>query len=292
MSEETKKDVKRIASNIKIPKSSPQCRFPSDVLKHMKKKASPKKALKLMKLNKFFLQEKCPFIHFGGLTIFRDSVIPEFLASKQKTYPINNLPNNIGIGDALILRLLFKAEYLSHFISKIIICDIKQLICYKLRILYDEFKFLTSSGKVKKVELEETFVTSKKDEIISYAELLGLVPSLTHLKLDYYDDAISQKFVEKICASNLERLELCRLTDEFDFEEFLTSMKRKPNLEISLNFLKSVNGKKIDAYIDKLVAAGIPDSYPPYLRGSSSQNGFSLNRLRQIYQKSVLSHNK
>uniref|UniRef100_A0A914QW89 Homing endonuclease LAGLIDADG domain-containing protein n=1 Tax=Panagrolaimus davidi TaxID=227884 RepID=A0A914QW89_9BILA len=180
----TKKDVERIVSNIKIPKSSPQCRFPSDVLKNMKKNANPKRALKLMKLNKFFLQEKCPFIHFAGITdSFGDSVIAGFWTSKQKRYPIDKLPNNIGIGDALILRLLFKAEYLSHFISKIIICDIKQLKCFNLRILYDEFKFLTSSGRVENVELKDTFVTSKKGEIISYENLLGLLPSLMYLKL-------------------------------------------------------------------------------------------------------------
>uniref|UniRef100_A0A914QDF8 Uncharacterized protein n=1 Tax=Panagrolaimus davidi TaxID=227884 RepID=A0A914QDF8_9BILA len=41
-------------------------------------------------------------------------------------------------------------------------------------------------------------------------------------------------------------------------------MKKKPNLRIHFHFEKSVYHKKINAYIDKLVAAGIPDSRPPY----------------------------
>uniref|UniRef100_A0A914PL95 Uncharacterized protein n=1 Tax=Panagrolaimus davidi TaxID=227884 RepID=A0A914PL95_9BILA len=41
-------------------------------------------------------------------------------------------------------------------------------------------------------------------------------------------------------------------------------MKKKPNLLIHFNFEKSVDPGKINAYIDKLVAAGIPDSWPPF----------------------------
>uniref|UniRef100_A0A914NZG8 Uncharacterized protein n=1 Tax=Panagrolaimus davidi TaxID=227884 RepID=A0A914NZG8_9BILA len=59
-------------------------------------------------------------------------------------------------------------------------------------------------------------------------------------------------------------LTLCDLSKFFDVETFLNSMKKKPNLRIHFYFEESVDPGNINAYIDKLVAAGIPDSRPPY----------------------------
>uniref|UniRef100_A0A914PWG9 Uncharacterized protein n=1 Tax=Panagrolaimus davidi TaxID=227884 RepID=A0A914PWG9_9BILA len=58
-------------------------------------------------------------------------------------------------------------------------------------------------------------------------------------------------------------LTLCDLSKFFDVETFLNSMKKKPNLRIYFYFEKSVKPGKVNAYIDKLVDAGIPDSCPP-----------------------------
>uniref|UniRef100_A0A914Q5E1 Uncharacterized protein n=1 Tax=Panagrolaimus davidi TaxID=227884 RepID=A0A914Q5E1_9BILA len=107
----------------------------------------------------------------------------------------------------------------------------------------------------------------EKDEIVPYETLLENVPSLRLFSLSRLSPLqLTNNFYEKFCVSNLETLDLWDLTKFFDIEPFLNSMKKKkPNLHIYFHFEISVDPEKVNAYIDKLVAAaGIPDSRPPY----------------------------
>uniref|UniRef100_A0A914PNX3 Uncharacterized protein n=1 Tax=Panagrolaimus davidi TaxID=227884 RepID=A0A914PNX3_9BILA len=66
-------------------------------------------------------------------------------------------------------------------------------------------------------------------------------------------------------------------------------MKKKPNLGIIFNFEKSVNPRKVNAYIDKLVAAGIPDSRPPYFGYGflDAKRDSQLDNLRKAYDLKI-----
>uniref|UniRef100_A0A914Q5V8 Uncharacterized protein n=1 Tax=Panagrolaimus davidi TaxID=227884 RepID=A0A914Q5V8_9BILA len=66
-------------------------------------------------------------------------------------------------------------------------------------------------------------------------------------------------------------------------------MKKKPNLRINLHFEKSVDRGKVNAYIDKLVAAGIPDSRPPYFYFlfTDSERISQLENLRKAYDLKI-----
>uniref|UniRef100_A0A914QID0 Leucine-rich repeat domain-containing protein n=1 Tax=Panagrolaimus davidi TaxID=227884 RepID=A0A914QID0_9BILA len=75
-------------------------------------------------------------------------------------------------------------------------------------------------------------------EIIPYESLLDHTPALRYLYLEYNQYLqMSQKFIEKICASNLEEFVVFKLPENFETNAFVTNMaKKKPNLHVRLVF--------------------------------------------------------
>uniref|UniRef100_A0A914PV17 Uncharacterized protein n=1 Tax=Panagrolaimus davidi TaxID=227884 RepID=A0A914PV17_9BILA len=236
-------EILQITSKITIPKWPPASDFPADILKYMKKNVTEKQALKLMKTNKYFIREKCPFIYFGDYVLLTQNYVHQaFSPPNVMNYTIKELPHNLGISGRLNIR---KENLLSQFISKCVTCDLKWLIFinnnwWKIeKISYDDFKVLTSTGRLEKLDLGKTTVTSNNGEIIPYESLLDHTPALHYLCLEYNENLkLSQKFIEKICASNLEKLEVFKLPEYFKREAFLANMaKKKPNLRVHLFLL-------------------------------------------------------
>uniref|UniRef100_A0A914QL00 Uncharacterized protein n=1 Tax=Panagrolaimus davidi TaxID=227884 RepID=A0A914QL00_9BILA len=66
-------------------------------------------------------------------------------------------------------------------------------------------------------------------------------------------------------------------------------MKKKPNLRIYFHFEESVDPGKVNAYIDKLVAAGLPDSRPPYFNSGfiDAKRRSQLENLRKAYDLKI-----
>uniref|UniRef100_A0A914R3K3 Uncharacterized protein n=1 Tax=Panagrolaimus davidi TaxID=227884 RepID=A0A914R3K3_9BILA len=269
----------RIISNFKIPKSPPSTDFPSDILKQIKKNAKPKQAMKLSKLNKYFIQE---FIYLGDqVHIYDDNVT--FLNPGRKKYKIKEIPNNLGIGKTF--RVYFD-NLLPQLISKIVFCDLSFLhISSSVKVSFEDFKFLTSSESFFELHLHGKVVD--KDEIIPYEILLENVPSLRHFSISRLSSLhLTKRFYEKFCVSNLKILNLWNLTKFFDIEPFLNSMKKKPNLRIYFHFEESVAPGNVNAYIDKLVAADKLDSRPPYFYSCFIASK-KLENLRKAYDLKI-----
>uniref|UniRef100_A0AC35GCT7 Uncharacterized protein n=1 Tax=Panagrolaimus sp. PS1159 TaxID=55785 RepID=A0AC35GCT7_9BILA len=200
-----------------------------------------------MKANKYFIRENCPFIYFGDNVSLTQNFVEQALKHSAHAgalclmnYGIEELPNNLGINGTLYIR---KENFLSHFISKCVTCDLKSLIfgwCINEKVTYDDFKFLTSSGLLEKLCLGKTIITSNNGEIIPYETLLEHTPALRFLYLEYNNYLkLSHKFIDKICASNLEVLKVCQLPENFERDAILAYLaKKKPNLRARLFFLK------------------------------------------------------
>uniref|UniRef100_A0A914PMZ2 Uncharacterized protein n=1 Tax=Panagrolaimus davidi TaxID=227884 RepID=A0A914PMZ2_9BILA len=169
-----------IISKLTIPLYPPSSNFPSDVLKYMKANANPnpKSSVKLMKLNKFFLQEKCPFTFLGQrVTLFQDCL----KGRRYKEYKLDELPNNLGFSDGICVE---DGSLLPQLMSKTVACELETLTLKAQQISFDGFKFLISSGKIKRLELHNSCVINENDEIIPYEDLLDLIiPSLRTLEL-------------------------------------------------------------------------------------------------------------
>uniref|UniRef100_A0A914R056 Uncharacterized protein n=1 Tax=Panagrolaimus davidi TaxID=227884 RepID=A0A914R056_9BILA len=268
----SKFDAKWIGINAtyNLPKSPPYCEFPDDVLRYMKENANPKQSFKLMNVIKYFVPKKgCPFTYFGKeyfddeYALWNENSLSVY-APESFEYNFNELPNNLGISGRLSV---WDGRALPKLISKIIVCDIKYLCLSTPRISYSAFKFLTASGKLKELELEKTIVTLKNGFVVPYETLLENTPKLRILKMTYDPQKrLSKKIVQKICESNLEKLVLDGLTDDFKLESFLDVIaKKKPNLDIHLDFECSFNTRRnIYSYMDKVIRAGSPASFPPH----------------------------
>uniref|UniRef100_A0AC35GMT6 Uncharacterized protein n=1 Tax=Panagrolaimus sp. PS1159 TaxID=55785 RepID=A0AC35GMT6_9BILA len=232
-------DILQITTKIKIPKWPPKSDFPDNILKYMKKNATEKQALKLMKINKYFIREKCPYIYFGDLLLTKNFVYQSFSSQNVINYRIEELPNNLGINGTLYIG---HENLLSQFISKSVIFDLKCLNFINNnwwktgKISYNDFKVLTLSGHLKKLSLVKTIVNSNNGEIIPYESLLDHTPTLRYFSLECNNYLkFSQKFIEKICASNLKEFKVFQLPKNFETEAFLANMaKKKPNLRVHL----------------------------------------------------------
>uniref|UniRef100_A0A914PUP5 Uncharacterized protein n=1 Tax=Panagrolaimus davidi TaxID=227884 RepID=A0A914PUP5_9BILA len=219
-----------------------------------------------MNICKYFIPKKSPFTYFGNEYFYEWASLDENGLSFYPyiEYKFNELPSNLGISRKLSV---WDGIALPKLISKIIVCDIKSLCLRTPRISYTAFKFLTASGKIKELELNQTIVTLKNGNVVPYEILLQHTPNLRVLKITYDPQKrLSKKLVDKICESNLENLELGSLTGDFKFESFLAAIaKKKPNFDINLHFLYSFNTRRnIKSYMDKLISAGLPDSLPPH----------------------------
>uniref|UniRef100_A0A914QE83 Uncharacterized protein n=1 Tax=Panagrolaimus davidi TaxID=227884 RepID=A0A914QE83_9BILA len=270
-----------VITKLTIPLNPPLSTFPSDVLKYMNANANPKQAVKLMKRSKYFLQEKCQYTFLGRyLTLHSDC-----LENYYREYKLNELPNNLGFCHKLCVE---DGSLLPQLMSKTVACELEYLILKALRIPFDGFKFLISSGKVKRLELYNSCVINENDEIVTYEDLIDLIPSLRNLELKYNPTRkFSPKFLEKICDSNLEDFNIIELTEDFDFEEFVNSLKKKPKFNIHLYFLESVNCEMVHPYIDIFLAAGLTDIYPPYTHGCFPRYGHSPDLNFRCHDSSV-----
>uniref|UniRef100_A0A914NXN5 Uncharacterized protein n=1 Tax=Panagrolaimus davidi TaxID=227884 RepID=A0A914NXN5_9BILA len=235
-------DILQITSTITIPKWPPKSDFPADILKYMKKNSTEKQTLKLMKTSKYFIREKCPFIYFGNDVLLTQNYVHQaFSPPNVMNYTIKELPHNLGISGTLTIQ---KENLLSQFISKCVIFDLKDLTFVNNywwktgKISYDDFKVLTSSGRLEKLILCKTIVTSNNGEIIPYESLLDHTPALRYLCLNYNEDLeLSQKFIDKICASNLKVFGVYQLPENFEREALLANFaKKKTNLRVLLHF--------------------------------------------------------
>uniref|UniRef100_A0A914QB32 Uncharacterized protein n=1 Tax=Panagrolaimus davidi TaxID=227884 RepID=A0A914QB32_9BILA len=232
-------DILQITSTIKIPKWPPKSDFPADILDYMKKNSTEKRTLKLMKTNKYFIRKKCPFIYLGDRVRLTQNLVHQiFSQTNIKSYRIEELPNNLGICGTLYIR---EKNLLSQFISKCVLYDLKCIFFtnhywINEKFSYDDFNVLTSSGGLEKLGLGNTIVTSNTGRIIPYESLLDHTPALRSLCLEYNNYLkLSQKFIEKICASNLEKFTVYKLPENFETKAFLANMaNKKPQLRVHL----------------------------------------------------------
>uniref|UniRef100_A0A914PAM8 Uncharacterized protein n=1 Tax=Panagrolaimus davidi TaxID=227884 RepID=A0A914PAM8_9BILA len=163
-----------------------------------------------------------------------------FSPSNAVVYRTEELPNNLGISGTLYIR---EKNLLSQFISKCVLCDLKCVFFtndywINEKISYDDFTALTSSGRLEKLGLGNTIATLNNGEIVPYESLLEHTPALRCLclKCNQYLQ-LSQKFMEKICASNLEKFTVFQLPVNFETKAFLANMaKKKPQLRVRLFF--------------------------------------------------------
>uniref|UniRef100_A0AC34FDI6 DUF38 domain-containing protein n=1 Tax=Panagrolaimus sp. ES5 TaxID=591445 RepID=A0AC34FDI6_9BILA len=248
---------------------APSSNFPSDVLKWMKENAKSKMALKLMKCNKYFQHSEFPYFvvrsarYYGDEDVWRlfrlDSElhIHEGLESIQKMFWITQCIS--------VYRL---STSVSNLISKIAVCDIKYLELKNQNILFDEFKFLTSSGTVETLYFLETTIKDENGQRVFIDQFFKLLPNVKDFSIiEHGTDLFSPNFINIVAEINTTKLKRICLAEisYLDYERFSFFMKKNPHIfyELAIHETSVEEIRALEKYVQEIIDNGVTEFPPP-----------------------------
>lgn len=155
--------------NVKIPHSPPTSSdFPVDILRFMKKNASPKQILNLMQSIKYFLPPKFPFF------VFRN-----FCRRKYKLNEIEKFAENLWLKGNF--NILGRDDIAFTLLSKAVVCDISSMTLSDVDILFEDFKKLVKFNKVRFAHFELNFkVVYGSGEIVPWEVIFSHLSSIKY----------------------------------------------------------------------------------------------------------------
>uniref|UniRef100_A0A914P5E2 Uncharacterized protein n=1 Tax=Panagrolaimus davidi TaxID=227884 RepID=A0A914P5E2_9BILA len=154
--------------------------FPTDVLKWMKANAKHRISLKLMQICKYFQHKEFPY--FVIKKIYGDDEVWNYRTLDGQIYHnFVDISKPIWITDAITLM---SSKVLPILLSKVVVCDIKILNLSIFSCLqWNEFKFLTASGKIEIFTLEATKILDAEGNQACLEELLKCLPNVKTLQM-------------------------------------------------------------------------------------------------------------
>uniref|UniRef100_A0AC35FZR5 Uncharacterized protein n=1 Tax=Panagrolaimus sp. PS1159 TaxID=55785 RepID=A0AC35FZR5_9BILA len=246
---------------------SPKLYFPSDVFKWMKLKASPKMALKLMKVCKYFQ-------HSNG---FPFMVVKDIL-KRGPTWILVTLDNKRITAESLEaisdkLWIVGKAEIyrsrkaIANLLLNTVVLNIQTLTLCGQNITINEFKLLTDGGTIERCYMSKSTITFENDEIVPLEDILECFPNAR--MIDFRNKAPSFNSLEAAEAkisSKLEKLTLFVDSKNFDVETLVAYMKNHQKIRYTIWFCRISKvefDQTIAPSIDKLVQEWSPDYQVP-----------------------------
>uniref|UniRef100_A0AC35GQK6 DUF38 domain-containing protein n=1 Tax=Panagrolaimus sp. PS1159 TaxID=55785 RepID=A0AC35GQK6_9BILA len=296
-------DESNLPISVKIPAYPPLSDFPADVLKWMKQNvlSSPRLAVKLMKLNKYFLHSQFPYICIKCiLTPFELGADEWYVKNLDDSWVnginLNDIPDNIWLTESLTFD---KPNLVPQLLPKVVVFDITELVLMSnsfVTCLINHFKLITSGRKLERLYLRQILFIDDNGENMPYDVMLEYVPDLAFLNLSFIDLQLSSpNIIDKLVTSKLQRLILTEIPDSFDFEALLNSLKQKPDLYVRLQFQDTITPEycaKLQVFIDKVIQAGLTQFFPPRFDfpGTTDESTLALKKLRRAYKKNFQQH--
>lgn len=168
---------------IRCPNSS----LPSDVLRFMKKNASPQQALQLMQIHKFFqFSKKFPYfvvkkLEFESDYIWKYQTLDNRWHLSTGKPSFNNFNEKLWITEKL--HLSWHSINISTIFSKIGVCDVDELVIHSQTLTYNNLKFLIPTrNKIKKLDIKSSkFMYIDKERMFKFIpveEIVKLVPNI------------------------------------------------------------------------------------------------------------------
>ena len=213
----------------------------------VKNPPSPEVYNKLIKFCKYF-SLKNPIITLYRLNFLNDvkywktKKINVF--QKRKKFKIENLNKKLWIYQKLIV-IEHRNQFLaSSLIPRIYRCDLIRLELSNQTLTFAEFRKLTSSGSLKKLDLARVLVKSDDGTIIPIEKL---IESLPKLRTCYYGNVLGEEGLQTITfetAANLiaiphfpkmKEFHIYGIPESFDFEAFFATPKVRALMLNELN---------------------------------------------------------
>uniref|UniRef100_A0A914QIL5 Uncharacterized protein n=1 Tax=Panagrolaimus davidi TaxID=227884 RepID=A0A914QIL5_9BILA len=156
---------------------SPKLYFPSDVFKWMKLNASPKMALKLMKVCKYFQHENgFPFLVVKDILQHDSTWILETLDKKEiLAESLETISDKLWIVGRVTIYPGPKA--VANLLLKSVVLNIETLSLCGQNVTMDEFKALTDGGMIKEFEITQSTITSENGEIVPLEDICECLPN-------------------------------------------------------------------------------------------------------------------
>uniref|UniRef100_A0AC34F4L0 Uncharacterized protein n=1 Tax=Panagrolaimus sp. ES5 TaxID=591445 RepID=A0AC34F4L0_9BILA len=166
-----------------IPSTPVPQDFPPDVYKWMKNNAEPKKALKLMKVCKYFQHKNgFPYLVVKNVTSCGNIWIYQTLDGQKHDFQrIEDIPKKFWITEEL--ELVIGQNVASILLLKTVVCNIRKLKLDNQIITLNEFKLLTDGGNVEICDMMLSTITDNNGEIVPLEDICECLPNASKIVL-------------------------------------------------------------------------------------------------------------
>uniref|UniRef100_A0A914YVP0 Uncharacterized protein n=1 Tax=Panagrolaimus superbus TaxID=310955 RepID=A0A914YVP0_9BILA len=276
----------------KLPTSPPPSEFPSDVLKWMKKSATPKLAFRLMFVCKYFQHQEFPYLIVEGLRGEDDQwnylpLLDDTIAFVYEYIDLETTTKKLWITRGLDLTC--NDNWAITLLPKIAVCDIRELnLCYQ-NITFEELKVLTASKTLTKLNLSNAFIKDENSENVPLEDILEAIPEIESVGIRINGNAFvtHQNAIEKV-STNLNNLNVWEIDDkDFKFEECFKFIQRKQEIQFSFqcddsNFSDEIR-QKLQLLTDNLFERWETRNPPPHI-SFQSQTAESKDKLEELWK--------
>uniref|UniRef100_A0A914Q472 F-box domain-containing protein n=1 Tax=Panagrolaimus davidi TaxID=227884 RepID=A0A914Q472_9BILA len=197
------------------------------------------------------------------------------LTGKRLTYAgeqeFEKINNNLWITDVLAIN--GRANFFSSVFPKIAVCEARKLSFCDRKLSFDEFKFLTCSGNVKYLNIEETFINHENGDAVYIDSILKCVPNVEIFKCFNSEmPAFPLNSVypfQNINTSKMVKIDI-HMFSYSHFEKFFIFMKENPHIQYRIQFdgvnLSASETQKLRVIVQEIIDTGMTEFCPPYIK--------------------------
>uniref|UniRef100_A0A914Q5F1 Uncharacterized protein n=1 Tax=Panagrolaimus davidi TaxID=227884 RepID=A0A914Q5F1_9BILA len=223
--------------------------FRESVLYYLKKNGNPKLLLKLMQVSKYFCFKEFPYMVVDSLYYDHDITL---LRCGDVLYDgkFESLVKPLWITESIKLDNPNDSKLASKILSKIAVCDVKNL-CLENQILdVGELKFYANCGSLESFVFRDSNVKYENGTVVPIEEILKLLPKLKvfdwllHGELaSTFTSETTKSITELFDTSILESFCLMNIPGTFDFKLFAKFMDANPKIDFFLHFARPISAE-------------------------------------------------
>uniref|UniRef100_A0AC34GTK8 Uncharacterized protein n=1 Tax=Panagrolaimus sp. ES5 TaxID=591445 RepID=A0AC34GTK8_9BILA len=245
------------SSSLNVPQ---QLGLPDSIMHYMKMNAPPRLSLKLMQASKYFCFKEFPYFVVKELIYFAYSW--KFRQGKGgfQILDLESLSKPLWITSSFDSGTFKDEKLVSNILSKIAVCDIKNLSLFDQIITWNEFQKLSSSGIIESIDFSGSDVKYDHGNIVPLDEIIKLLPKLEYI---YCDNSLStitiqstQKFIDLLNPSTLKSIIMRDIPESFDFNLFAKFIDANPSIDFWLDFGDEISdeyAKILQDYVGELI---------------------------------------
>uniref|UniRef100_A0A914QI15 Uncharacterized protein n=1 Tax=Panagrolaimus davidi TaxID=227884 RepID=A0A914QI15_9BILA len=239
--------------------------FRGSVLYYLKKNSNPRVLLKLMQVSKYFCFKEFPYMVVDSLDYDHINENIKLLRYDDVLYndKYESLVKPLWITKTLNLYDPNDSKLASKCLSKIAVCDVKNLSLENQILDVGELKFYANCGSLESFVFRDSNVKYGNGTVVPIEEILKLLPKLKSFYWDLHREMAStftsettKTIIDFFDPSLLEFFCLMNIPEPFDFKLFAGFMDAHPSIQFYLFFARPLSAeytKMLQDYVDDLI---------------------------------------